>query len=185
MIAMTISEREQLLDLTKKYYSEQKITLSSGKPSSFYIDGKMITLSAKGSFLTATLLKPWLIDDGITAVGGLTIGADPMAAVISALSYTWEKQVKAFIVRKETKGHGKQKDIEGPLSKDDIVCLVDDVVTTGASVLLAAEKIEQIGAKIVSVYALVDRLEGARENIEARGYKFKSIFTVNDLKKNH
>lgn len=181
MVSME-NDREKLLNLVKKYYSEQPITLSSGKQSSFYIDGKMVTLSAEGAYLIAVLLKPWLIDEGITAVGGLTIGADPIASAISAISYQWEKRVNAFIVRKETKSHGKLKAIEGPLSKHDNVALVDDVVTTGASLLIAAEKVEQAGANVKAVFALIDRLEGGRENIEARGYNFKPIFTVDDLR---
>lgn len=177
-----MTDRDRLLELLKKNFAEGEVTLSSGQPSSFYIDGKMVTLSSEGSFLTASLLKPLLIKDGITAIGGLTIGADPMAAAISAISQTWERKINAFIVRKEQKSHGKQKEIEGPLSGKDTVGLIDDVITTGASVLLAAEKVQETGAEIKAVYALVDRLEGGRENIEAHGYAFKPLFTVDDLK---
>ena len=177
-----MNQKEQLLEIVKKHYSDTSVTLSSGKSSNFYIDGKMVTLSAEGSYLIANILKPWLIEDEITAIGGLMIGSDPIAAAVSTLSYNWEQKISAFIVRKEQKQHGMQKTIEGPLTADDTVAMVDDIITSGKSVLQAVEKVEKIGAKIKTIYALVDRLEGGKKNIEAKGYFFKPIFTINDLK---
>ena len=177
-----MTDKERLLELVKKHYSRQKIILSSGKESDFYIDGKMVTLSAEGSSLLATVLKPWIEEDGITAIGGLTLGADPIASAISALSVSWQNRINAFIVRKSQKSHGKLKQIEGPVSKNDKIALVDDVITSGGSILQAADAVEKAGFEVTACYALVDRLEGGRQAIEQRGYSFKTVFTADDLR---
>ncbi|MBI4379554.1 MAG: orotate phosphoribosyltransferase, partial [Nitrospinae bacterium] len=148
----------------------------------YYIDGKQVTLDPEGTFLTARLFLDMLKDTRVDAVGGLTLGADPIAASMAAISYVEDNPIKAFIVRKTPKKHGMQRYIEGPnLDSSSRVAIVDDVVTTGGSILKAIEVVEKQGCKVVKVLAIVDRLEGARENLAEKGYRLVSLFTRNDL----
>lgn len=173
--------KKDLLNLIKEkavIYGERK--LASGKISNYYIDGKQITLSAQGLFLVAKVLLPVIQAVSADAVGGPTMGADPIAAALSVLSSQTGKPLKAFIVRKEAKDHGTQKMIEGPvLEAGDKVVMVEDVITTGGSVLKAIQEVEKLGAKIVKVICLVDRNEGAAETLAK--YTYLPIFSLRDL----
>lgn len=174
--------REQLLKLIKEkalVIGERK--LSSGKTSNYYIDGKLITLDPEGAYLTGKIILSMLGSAKIDAVGGLTIGADPIASSVSVLSYMTDKPVRAFIVRREKKEHGMKKFVEGNLEKGWRVAIVDDVVTTGGSIIKALEAVEEAGAVVEKIIAVVDRLEGAKEIIEKKGYRLESIFTKNDI----
>ncbi|HUV93789.1 MAG TPA: orotate phosphoribosyltransferase [Anaerolineae bacterium] len=175
--------RIRLLDLLRRdglYRGE--VELSSGAHSNYYVDGKMVTLSPEGAWLTAQLVLDLLADEDLhpDAIGGLTIGADPIVAAVACISHERGKPIPAFIVRQERKLHGKQKLIEGPLARDSDVVIVDDVVTKGGSIRGAIEAAEDFGCRVVKVIALVDRLEGAAEE-KLRGYSFTSIFTRDDL----
>jgi len=154
------------------------ITLSSGESSDYYIDGKMTTLDPEGAYLTAGVffetLKS-LVD--YDAVGGLTIGADPIVASLAVYSYIKRRPIKTFIVRKEAKEHGTRKWIEGKLGKK--VVIVDDVVTTGKSIKDAIKAVEAEGSKVVKIIVLVDRKPEEKERF--KGYEFESIFTKKDL----
>ena len=154
--------------------------LASGKISQYYIDGKQVTLDAQGLFLAAKVILHMSQAAGADAVGGPTLGADPLAAAVSVLSSQSGKPLKAFIVRKEAKDHGMQKMIEGPaLAPGDKVVMLEDVITTGGSVLKAIKEVEALGAKVVKAICLVDRNEGASETLV--NYHYSPIFTLLDL----
>lgn len=156
--------------------------LSSGFSSAYYIDGRRVTLDSKGTYLTAALFLEALWNDKFNAIGGPTVGADPIVGAISALSYSQGRPVDAFIVRKHPKIYGKRQWIEGPLKEGSKVVIVDDVSTTGESILKAIERVEEIGCKVVKVVVLVERLEGgARKKLKQRGYDLTAIFTSKDL----
>lgn len=156
-------------------------TLASGKKASYYMDCKQITLEAQGARLIGEGILAELADRLPTAVGGMSIGADPITGAVVTLAGVQEKTLRGFMVRKEPKGHGLQKYVEGPVSPGDTVAIVEDVVTTGGSSLLAIQRCEEYGLKVVDVVAIVDRLEGGREAFESRGYRFNSLLTIRDL----
>lgn len=159
-----------------------EITLSSGKKSHYYVDGRLVTLSAEGAYVVGKTLLEELRGEEVDAIGGPTMGADPIAAAVAVLSQEQGNPISAFIVRKEPKKHGRARWIEGPpLAPGARVVVVDDTATTGASLVKAAEAVEEAGAKVVRIITLVDRQEGAREAIEARGYRFTPLFTPADL----
>lgn len=159
------------------------ITLTSGRKSNYYIDCRLITLNPEGATLTAEILFDTLKEKEIDAFGGLSIGADPICGAFSVISYQKGRPIPTFIIRKKQKKHGKQKLIEGPLKKGSRVVIVDDVATTGNSLLGAIDIVEDFGCKVLEVIVLVDRLEGAREKLAKKGYELKSIFTREDLLK--
>lgn len=175
--------KSRLLQLIKeKALFRKSVKLTSGKESSYYVDGKQITLSGEGAYLVAKVVFDLIRGDDVGAIGGPTIGADPILGAVVCLSYLNQFPVQAFIVRKEPKRHGMQRYIEGPsLQKGTKVAIVDDVVTTGESVLKAAKTVQKLGCKVVRVIALVDRLEGAEEKLTEHGFKLTSIFTRDDL----
>lgn len=156
-------------------------TLASGKKAKYYLDGKQITLHSQGLRLVSEgLLK---LMDGIeaTAVGGMTIGADPIVGGMLAVAASQGRELSGFLVRKEAKGHGTQKYIEGPVKPGEKVVIVEDVVTTGGSSLQAAERAREFGLDVVLVLAIIDRMEGGRQNFEKAGYAFKSLLTIEDF----
>ncbi len=173
--------RTKLLNLVKeKAVRKGEYTLSSGKKSGFYIDGKQVTLDPEGISLLGKVILGMLDGERVNAVGGPTLGADPIAAAVSLLSAGTNRPLKAFIVRKEEKKHGTQKRIEGPaIAPGDRVVVVEDVVTSGKSVLDAIQEIERQKGKVVKVICLVDREEGARTLLAA--YNFSPIFTKAEL----
>ena len=179
---MTTEElRSELLKLIReKAVRKGTHTLSSGKQSAYYIDGKQVTLDPHGILVTAKMILSMLHSISADAVGGPTLGADPIAAAVALLSLQTGKPLKAFIVRKEEKKHGTQKRIEGPdLMPGDRVVIVEDVVTSGKSVLDAIRAVEEAKARVVKVICLVDREEGAKETLAS--YNFSPIFTRSEL----
>lgn len=173
----------ELLNILKEKALEfGEYKLSSGVSSAYYIDGRRVTLNSKGTYLTATLFLEALRNDKFDAIGGPSVGADPIVGAISALSYSQGRAVDAFIVRKHPKMHGKGQWIEGPLEAGSKVVIVDDVSTTGESILDAIKRVEEIGCKVVKVVVLVERLEGgARKKLKEHGYDLTAIFTSKDL----
>ena len=175
--------KTQLIDIVKEksLLTNVERVLTSGKTSTYYIDAKMTTLDPKGASVVGKLilevLKPYEFD----AIGGYTLGADPIVSVVSALSAESARPFPAFIVRKEPKKHGERKLIEGPFQTGWRVVVVDDVVTSGGSTLKACRAVEEEGGKVVLTLTIVDRLEGGRENLEGAGYKFISLLTRDDL----
>jgi orotate phosphoribosyltransferase len=174
--------RARLLELIETLaLSRGHFILASGRESSYYLDGRMVTLSPEGAYLTGKLMLEAIQGLDVQAVGGLTMGADPIAAAVAVVSHLEGKDLPAFIVRKEVKAHGKQKQVEGPLPAGARVVIVEDTVTTGDSALKAATAVESIGCTVVAVLALIDRLEGGRETIEGAGYQYLPLFTIRDL----
>lgn len=175
--------REKLIKLLKEKSLMTDVTrvLTSGRTSNYYIDAKMTTLDPEGASVTARLILEEIKSLEVDAIGGFTLGADPIVSAVAALSVDTERPLPAFIVRKEPKKHGERKMIEGPFQKGWRVVIVDDVVTTGGSTLKACQAVEEEGGKVVLTLALVDRLEGGRENLENKGYKFLSLLTRKDL----
>ncbi len=160
------ANRTRLLELLKTHsLMFGEFTLSSGRKSDFYFDSKKTTLLAEGSYLSAAEILTTLRRLGIEAdaIGGMTLGADPIVAPVAALSAIEGPPLDAFIVRKESKGHGTARQIEGKLRPGSRVVIVDDVVTTGGSTLLAIEAAEAAGHEVVAVCCLVDREEGGAE----------------------
>ncbi len=170
--------------LRERAFQEREIVLSSGMRSNFYIDCKQVSLDAEGGYLIGCLFAS-LIDElapASRAVGGLTLGADPLATATSIASFQRGARRDAFIVRKEPKGHGTGQWIEQPatLVAGAEVVVVEDVVTTGASMLRAIERVKQAGYRVVHTLALVDRLEGGRAAIEAHA-PLTSLFDRKDF----
>jgi len=158
-----------------------EFTLSSGKKSNYYINGKLTTLDGRGAYLVARVFLAMIADDVPDAVGGLTLGADPIVGAMLGLAGLEDLPLKGFIVRKAAKGHGTKSRVEGPLAQGDRVVIIEDVVTTGASALEAIEGIRELGCEVRRVLAVVDREEGGRENLAAQGYQLESIFTAHEL----
>jgi orotate phosphoribosyltransferase len=162
-----------------------EFTLTSGKKSSYYLDCRMTTLDAKGAMLIGRLILARIRTHEIEAdaIGGLAIGADPIATAVAVVSAIEGKPLPAFIVRKETKAHGTQRSIEGYNGKPGSrLIVVDDVCTTGGSILTAADRAEEAGYKVVAAFCVVDREEGGTELI-AKRYPFYSLFTAKELLK--
>ena len=151
--------------------------LSSGRRSDFYFDGKQVTLEGRGLYLVSRLILARCQAVGAVAVGGLTLGADPIAAGVAALSGAEGAPLRAFIVRKQAKEHGTGRVIEGPpLGGGDRVVLVDDVITTGGAFITAAEQVAQAGATVVEAICVVDRQEGGAEALAQRGISLQPLF---------
>jgi orotate phosphoribosyltransferase len=180
---------EQLLELRsiirEKSLRIGDFTLSSGKKSSYYLDCRMTTLHPRGAFLIGRLILGKIREEKIhaDAIGGLTMGADPIVSAVAVVSSLEGTPLPAFIVRKETKGHGTQRSIEGYDGKPGSrVIVVDDVCTTAGSILTAAEKAEEAGYRVVAAFCVVDREEGGTELI-AKKYPFYALFTAKELLK--
>jgi len=178
--------RERLLHLLKeKAYRPGKVILTSGKESDFYIDCRPVTLHPEGAYLVGQMLYERLKDSPrpVRGVGGMTMGADPIATAVSLTSYLEGNPIPAFIVRKEAKKHGRGLWIEGigNLPEGTAVAIVEDVVTTGGSTLKAIERAIEENLQVVKVLAIVDRDEGGKENLKAQGYDLESLFTRHDF----
>lgn len=171
--------------LLEKSYEKKEVILASGRKSDFYFDGKQTSLNPLGSYLIGSLFFEMIQNSGrkIEAIGGPTLGADPIVTAVSLISQLKENPIPAFIIRKEPKKHGTSAWIEGEknLRPGMQIALVEDVVTSGGSVLKAAEKVEKAGYFISLILTLVDREEGGREKIEEKGYRFQAIFTKREL----
>ncbi len=176
------SQRETLLDLFARFaYQEGDFLLSSGVRSSFYLNGKQVTLRANGALAVGQLLLSLLPHD-TEAVAGLTLGADPIVSAVSVVSAYENSPLPALIIRKRAKGHGTKAYIEGPLLHEGAkVVVLEDVVTTGKSALLAVERLRNAGYRVEQIIALVDRQAGGAELYQSQGLKFESIFTLREI----
>jgi len=181
-----MNKRQRLKSiLLEKSYRQGTFTLTSGKTSDFYIDGKQTTLSAEGAYLCGKLLFDLIKEEKtpIQAVGGMTLGADPLVTAVSIVSYLEQAPIPAFIVRKEAKGHGTGNYIEGlkNMAAGCTVALIEDVVTTGGTLLKVIDRVEAQGFKVGLVATVVEREEGGVEALARAGYRLKSIFTRTEL----
>ncbi len=166
-------------------YEEREVTLASGRKSNFYFDGKQTTLHAKGGLLVGKAFWDEVkqFEGPIHGVGGLTLGADPIATATSIAAQLDGAEVHAFIIRKEPKGHGTGQWLEGRknLPPGSRVVIVEDVTTTGGSSLKAVERAKEEGLEVLGIVTLVDREEGAREAIEGAGQKLRAVFTKSEV----
>jgi orotate phosphoribosyltransferase len=169
--------------IRKKSLFRGQVTLSSGKTSNYYLDCRLTTLDPEGSVLAAHAILELLAEKGIRAeaIGGMSIGADPLVASVAALSFLQGRPLRGFLVRKDRKEHGRQKRIEG-LERDAVrnVVIVDDVCTTGKSTLEAIAAAEEEGMKVTAVISLVDREEGGSEELRKK-YPYYAICTAREL----
>jgi orotate phosphoribosyltransferase len=156
-------------------------TLASGKKSTYYVDKMQVTLHSHGLRMISEGFWDALQGTQFDAIGGMVIGADPLVGGVLTIASQAGRDLKGFLVRKESKGHGTQKFIEGPLAAGDRVVIVEDVVTTGGSSLLAIDRVQEFGAEVVQVLAIVDRLEGGAANFAARGIPFRALMTIEDF----
>jgi orotate phosphoribosyltransferase len=174
--------RQHLLDLLCNLaYKEGDFMLSSGQKSTYYINGKQVTLHPEGAVATARILLAMLPPD-TSAVAGLTLGADPIVSAVSVVSVYAGRSIPALIIRKEAKGHGTQAYIEGAtLPPGSKVVVLEDVVTTGQSAMKAVERLTAAGYMVDRVLTLVDRQQGGAQLYADRGLNFEAIFTIQDL----
>lgn len=181
-----MSDKAQLKELLLTLsYQKKEIVLSSGQKSSFYFDGKQTSLHPQGAYLLGKLFYQLIFKNWpeVEAVGGPTLGADPLVSAVSITSYQNKKGIPAFIIRKEPKKHGTQAWIEGEknLKPGMKVVLLEDVVTTGGSLIKAIQKARDAKLSILGAAVIVDREEGGREALEKEGVDFKALFTKSEL----
>jgi orotate phosphoribosyltransferase len=176
--------RQALLKLfCEVAYREGDFLLSSGQKSTYYINGKQVTLHPQGGLAVGRILLPYITSETV-AVAGLTLGADPIVTAASVVAAYEGRSLAALIVRKEAKGHGTQAYIEGlTLPKGSSVVVLEDVVTTGQSAMKAVDHLREAGYQVGEVITLVDRQQGGAEFYEKVGLKFQAVFTIQDLQK--
>ncbi|MER3493463.1 MAG: orotate phosphoribosyltransferase [Mastigocladus sp. ERB_26_2] len=178
--------RNKLLDLfCQLAYQEGDFVLSSGQPSSYYINGKQVTLHPQGALAIGRILLSLLPPD-TEAVAGLTLGADPIVTAVSVVSALEKRPIPALIVRKEAKGHGTKAYIEGPnLSAGANVVVLEDVVTTGQSAMKAVERLRAADYTVNQVISLVDRQQGGAEFYNSVGLNFQAVFTIENIQERY
>ena len=177
-----MSDRDALLEQIKsKAVIHGEVTLSSGRTAEYYVDLRRITLDAEAAPLVGRVMLATTAALEFDAVGGLTLGADPVACAMMHQAAPQGRHLDAFVVRKAEKQHGLQRRIEGPNIADRRVLAVEDTSTTGGSVLTAVKALREAGAQVVGVAVIVDRATGARQNVEAAGLPYLSAYTHQDL----
>ena len=169
--------------LAERSAKRGQFTLASGKQSTFYIDARLTTMSPEGLSLIGPLALSALRRSGwkVDAIGGLTLGADPISYAISYASANSDHPLRAFTVRKEAKSHGTGKVIEGPFREGDRVAVIEDVITTGGSALRAIKAVRAANGSVAGVLALVDREEGGRQVIEAAGIPVINLTSASQI----
>jgi orotate phosphoribosyltransferase len=177
-----MADREELLEQVKtKAVLHGRVTLSSGKEADHYVDLRRVTLDGESAPLVGRVLLELTRDWEYDAVGGLTLGADPVAAAMMHAAAAQGRRLDAFVVRKAEKAHGLQRRVEGPDVAGRRVLAVEDTCTTGASVLTAVEALREAGADVVGVAVIVDRDTGAREKVEAEGLDYRAAIGLAEL----
>ena len=176
-------DREALLALVRhRSLKFGEFTLVSGKKASYYLDGKQVTLDPHGAKLIAEGILQMIAGRNMPdAIGGMSIGADPITASVVTMSAVNGTPIAGFMVRKEPKGHGTNQHIEGPVKPGDKVVIVEDVVTTGGSSLAAIKLCEDYGLQVTGVIAIIDRMEGGAAAFAKAGYKLSSLLTIGDF----
>ncbi|MFH1504263.1 MAG: orotate phosphoribosyltransferase [Candidatus Omnitrophota bacterium] len=175
-------KKELFALLKKEAFFKKRIKLSSGKISNYYIDVRRVSLSPKGIYLISNLIWRAIKDDEIDAVGGPTLGADPIVAGIYFLAYKDKKKLKGFLIRKSPKKHGRQKLIEGQeLKAGDKVIIIDDVATSGSSLIKAIDVLKKEKVRVVRAVTVIDREEGAKQALLKLGCPLTALFTKTDF----
>ncbi|MEO0739361.1 MAG: orotate phosphoribosyltransferase [Cyanobacteria bacterium J06649_12] len=174
--------KQQLLDLIcTDAYKEGNFVLSSGQQSTYYINGKLVTLHPQGGQMVGRVMLDY-IDDSVVGVGGLTLGADPIVTAVSVVAAYEGRSITPLIVRKEAKGHGTQAYIEGPvLPAESNVVILEDVVTTGQSAMKAITRLRAAGYAVNQVISLVDRQQGGAEYYIQENIDFKAVYTISEI----
>lgn len=171
--------------LYSKSYREGNFTLTSGKKSDYYFDCKQTALHPEGGYLIGKLFLEIMLEQkmDVQGVGGMTLGADPLVSAVTVLSHIEKTPLPGFIIRKQAKGHGTNSFLEGMANFEPgfKVCLLEDVVTTGGTLLTACQRVRSAGLEIKGILCVLDREEGGRENISKAGYDLISIFTRKEL----
>lgn len=169
--------------ILEKSYREGDFVLTSGRKSDYYFDCKPTALHPEGSFLIGSIFCDMLDSVEVQGVGGMTLGADPLVSSVTVVSWIRKRPLPGFIVRKQSKGHGTNQFLEGlaNFAPGQKVAMLEDVVTTGGTLLKACERVRDAGLDIVAVLTVLDRQEGGRENLAAAGYELLPIFTRADL----
>jgi orotate phosphoribosyltransferase len=172
---------EIILERSFQYRDNPPFTLASGKTSNYYFNCKTTTMDPEGMYLIGNILFEMLADADVSAAGGLTLGADPIANALSLISYQKKKPINSFVVRKDAKNHGTKSGIEGNISPGERVVIIDDVITTGGSTITAIEIAREAGLEVDRVIALVDREEGGRENIKKYTDRVDAVLTRSEI----
>lgn len=169
--------------LLKKSYREGEFLLASGKKSDWYFDCRVTALSSEGSWLIGMLFNDMLLDFDIAGVGGMSMGADPLVSAVTVISHINGRPLDGLLVRKEAKGHGTGQFVEGMgnFAPGQKIAVLEDVVTTGGSLLKACERLQACQLEIAAVCSILDREEGGRENLAKAGHKLYSLFTRKEL----
>jgi orotate phosphoribosyltransferase len=170
-----------LAEKSLKVSKDPIFLLASGRKSNFYVDCKMTTLFSRGLNLVGQIIYERIAPLNIKGIGGLTLGADPIANATAMVAGQKGIDLVSFVIRKQPKKHGLLKWIEGGVTLGDRVVIIDDVITTGGSTIEAIDKAKEAGLEIVKVIVLVDREEGGRENIQNKGYEVDAVFTKSEL----
>lgn len=179
-LGVNTENARRILELAREVgaLQEGEFTLTSGKKSDYYFEGKRLTLTPEGAYLVGKVVFDELADVGVDAIGGVAIGGYPMVAAVALVSHLEGKPIPSFIVREETKEHGTRRRIEGHLKEGSRVAIVDDVITTGGSVGRAIEAVEAANCKVVKVIVVVDRHEGGSDKLKQQGYDFTGIINL-------
>ena len=169
--------------ILEKSYREGEFLLTSGRTTDYYFDCKPTALHPEGSYCIGSLFCEMLARVDVKGVGGMTLGADPLVSAVTVMSYIKKRPLPGFIVRKQAKGHGTNQFLEGleNFKAGDKVAMLEDVVTTGGTLLKACERVRDAGLEIAAVMTVLDRQEGGTENLAEAGYELRSIFTRADL----
>ena len=186
MMDLTFAEMKHrlasiIMEKSFQYRENPPFTLVSGRTSNYYFNCKPTTLNPEGMNLIGMIIFAMLADADVSAAGGLTLGADPIANALSLISYQCGKPIKSFCIRKDVKEHGTKSAVEGEVRSGEKVVIIDDVITTGGSTLTAIERARNAGLIIERVVALVDREEGGRENIIREVSRVEAVFTRSDI----
>lgn len=175
-------DRQRLIELFRQHALKfGDFTLASGRKSTYYLDGRLITLHAEGLKLIAEGILDSLAEFDFAAVGGVSIGADPIVGGVLTVAAQRGRPLLGFLVRKEAKEHGTKRMVEGPVQPGSKVVIVDDVITTGGSSLQAIDRALEIGCQVVCAVGVCDRLQGGAEAFAARGIPFRSLLTIRDF----
>ena len=166
-------------EILKKAVVHGKVILSSGKEADYYVDLRRVTLDSVAAPLVGDVMLDLIKDWEFDAVGGLTLGADPVATAMMHVAAQRGKKIDSFVVRKAEKAHGLQRRIEGPDVKGKKVVAVEDTSTTGGSVLTAVEALKEAGAIVVGVAVIVER--GAKEKVTSAGFEYRAAYSLTDL----
>lgn len=177
-----MSLKEQLTEiLRERALKFGDFTLASGKKAKYYLDSKQVTLHAQGLKTVSQAFLDLLSDLEFDAVGGMSIGADPIIDGMITIAAEKNPNLVGFMVRKESKGHGTNQFVEGPVKPGMKVVIVEDVVTTGGSALLAVDRIQDFGCEVICVAGIIDRMEGGAANFAKRNLEHRSLLTIEDF----